>query len=474
MSTTPPYAPPSVGPAGLVISTYQSILADNLQGFLNIYGPNQYIAPDSAIYQLISIISSKMSDCNLGLQLAYNQTSPQTAVGAGLDRVIKMNGLQRAAFTYSTCPLVVTGTPGVSIQNGFAQDVNGNIWALPSSVTIIGGSITVTATCTTPGNVVAEPGQISIISTPQSGWASVVNEVEATSGDPIQTDSQVRAVQAVSVALPSQTRLASTLAAILAVPGVTRVNTGVPTPDGPGSSIENPTGAVDSWGNPAHSISMVVEGGTDTAVALAIYGARSIGCFTNGTTNIPVTDPNTGFQMTMSYFRPTYTPICVLIAVNKLAGYSSATGAAIQAGLVDYLNSLAIGESVVFSELYGAALTARSNPDQPIFSITSIKSGKQLAQTTASLTAGSNTIIVAAATGIAIGQNVIDETNFGVVPANTTVTAVSGTTITLSANALATQGADTVSFFQLATTDITLDYIDAALGVNANVVVSAS
>ena len=44
-------------------------------------------------------------------------------------------------------------------------------------------------------------------------------------------------------------------------------------------------------------------------------------------------------------------------------------------GVVDYLNSLGIGESVVYSELFGAALTARPNPDQPLFSIRSITFG---------------------------------------------------------------------------------------------------
>ena len=87
------YAAPTVTAAGLIISTYQDILADNIQAYLNIYGQNQYVGTDSAIYQLLSILSLKQSDTNLGLQLAYNQSSPQTAVGAGLDRVVKMNGL---------------------------------------------------------------------------------------------------------------------------------------------------------------------------------------------------------------------------------------------------------------------------------------------------------------------------------------------------------------------------------------------
>ena len=59
--STPPYFPPSIGPAGLQVPAYQSILADNIQAFLNIYGTNQYVAPDSAIYQLLSIISPRFS-----------------------------------------------------------------------------------------------------------------------------------------------------------------------------------------------------------------------------------------------------------------------------------------------------------------------------------------------------------------------------------------------------------------------------
>ena len=95
--STPPYVPPFVGPAGLTVASYASIFPDNLAAYLNIYGQNQYVGQDSAIYQLLSILSLKQSDANLGLQLTYNQSSPQTAVGAGLDRQVKMNGLARAA-----------------------------------------------------------------------------------------------------------------------------------------------------------------------------------------------------------------------------------------------------------------------------------------------------------------------------------------------------------------------------------------
>lgn len=374
--STPTYVAPSIGPSGLTVPSYQAILNDNLQAFLNIYGANQYVAPDSAIYQLLSIISLKQSDTNLALQLTYNQSSPQTAVGAGLDRQVKMNGLARAPFSYSTAQLTLTGTAGTTITNGFAQDQNGNLWSLPVAVDIVGGAVVVTATCTTPGAVAAEPGTINIINTPVAGWRTVNNVNAALTGLPIETDSELRARQSISVSLTSVTPIAATIAAILAVPGVVRVAPGYPTPGGPGTSIENPTGATDSWGNPPHSISMVVECNNTVTVAAAIYQKKTIGCFTNGTTTVPVPDPITGVVESISFFLPTNLPIFVLVNV---AGYgttpTSAITQAVQTAIVAYLNALAIGETVSLGALYYEAMSINNNLVTPSFGVQSITLG---------------------------------------------------------------------------------------------------
>jgi len=360
------YAPPSITSAGLTIPSYQDIIADNVAQYLKIYGANQYVGDDSAIYQLLSILSLKMSDTCEALQYAYNQSSPLTAIGAGLDRIVKLNGIARLPYTYSTATVAVTGVVGTVIKNGVAQDTNGNQWNLPQPTVTIpsGGSINVLATCTTAGNVTAEPGTITIIATPVGGWSSVTNAAAAIPGTPIETDSQLRARQAISVSLPSVTMLAGTVADLEAVSGVTRVNV-----------LENPTGGTDANGNPPHSITAVVEGSTDLSVATAIYNNRGIGCYTNGTTTVVITDPDTGYTMPIRFDRPTYVPIYVSMSIHLLAGGTSATLLAIQADVVAYLNSLEIGETVVYSELYGSALNARSNPDQPTFSIRAVTSG---------------------------------------------------------------------------------------------------
>jgi uncharacterized phage protein gp47/JayE len=466
--STPAYAPPSVTASGLTVPSYPSILADNLQAFLNIYGINQYVGPDSAIYQLLSIISLKQSDTMQAAQLAYNQSSPQTAVGAGLDRQVKMNGLAREAFTFSTVLLNLVGTGLSTITNGFAQDQNGNLWALPSTVTFpLSGIISVTATCTTPGAIAAEPGQVNVINTPTSGWSTVTNPTAATVGDVVESDSSLRARQAVSVALPSLTPVASTIAAILAAPGVIRVAPGYPTPGGPGSSIENPTGAVDSWGNPPHSISMVVQCTNVLSVATAIYQKKTIGCFTNGTTTNPVIDPNTGVTEDISFFLPTVYPIFVL---TTLTGYgttpNSAVLSAVQAALVTYLNELAIGETVSIGAIYFEIMNVNTNLIAPNFGTVSVQLGVTTASTTGTYGLAASSMVVASATGIIAGQLVSGP---GIAPGTLTGTP-SGTTIPLTIPTTAASTGGAVSFSTLGVVDIVMpNFYYAAEGIAGNI-----
>jgi uncharacterized phage protein gp47/JayE len=368
------YVAPSIGPAGLTIPGYLDILEDNLGVFLSIFGANQYTGEDSAIYQFLSALSLKNADCLLALQYAYNQSSPATAIGAGLDRIVKLNGIARLPYTYSVVVLTIQGTPGTVITNGSSQDVNGNIWLLPTPTIIPSvGAINVIGTCTTAGNITAEPSTINIIASPTGGWSSVTNPSPAIPGQPIESDSQLRARQAISVAVPSITMLDGTIADLLATTGVTRLNV-----------LENNTSAVDANGNPPHSITCVVEGGTNLDVATTIYNNRGIGCDTNGNINgsptpetitVVINDPYNGYPLSINFLTPSYVPIFVTYDVHLLPGGTSATLAAIAQDVEDYLNSLQIGETVVYSELWGAALNARSNPDAPIFSIRSVASG---------------------------------------------------------------------------------------------------
>jgi uncharacterized phage protein gp47/JayE len=425
------YSPPSLGPAGLTVPQYNDILADLIAQYQTAYGQNAYLGVDTADYQWISAVSAKCADTMSCCQLAYNGRSPGTAIGAALDNIAKVNGIARKAPIASTAVVTLVGTPNAVINNGVIQDANSYLWNLPAQVTIAsGGTISVTATCQTLGAIPANANTITVIATPTSGWTSVTNPAPAVNGEPVELDSQFRARQALSVALPSLTMRATVTAAIAATAGVTRYNilenyfgftasfgtcntsgtaltivSGYPLDaTDVGQAIEigatsytiatvtsgtagtlttsagTQTGASFYIGDginlgPQHSLTCVVEGGTNAAVAQTIYGARGIGCYTNGTTSVTVTDPYTAVTMPIRFSLPSYVQPYVSLSIHSLANYTTSTTTAIQTAIVNYLNSLQIGETIVLSELYGAALTVRPNPDAPMFSIRALTLG---------------------------------------------------------------------------------------------------
>lgn len=359
------YIAPTIGSAGLTLPTYEDIRDDLIESFKSIYGQDSYLEEDSPDYQWISAVASKVSDAFQLLQYVYNSRSPWTATGAALDSIVKLNGLTRKSASYSTCTVTVSGTPGAVIVNGVCKDTSGYLWDLPASVTIgSGGTVDCSAQCETIGAISALTGSITTINTPQSGWLSVTNADAAVVGQPIETDAQLRARQALSTRTASHTMLSGTVAAIAAVSGVTRYNV-----------VENYTSAYDADGNPPHSVTCVVEGGTDDDVAEAIFYNRGIGCDMNGTTSTYVTDPDTGDSVEVKFTRPDYIPIYVECIINPFTGYTLATRTAIETALYNYLNDLQIGSDLTISGLYGAVMDVMEDITEPIFSITSMRAG---------------------------------------------------------------------------------------------------
>ena len=368
------YAAPTITSAGLTMPLYSDVLADLIELAKSIYGSDIYLGADSLDYQFISIFALKLTDAYNTTQLVYNNRSPATAIGSALDSIVKINGLARKAASYSTCEVVITGTPTTVITNGIVADVSGNQWSLPTPITIpSGGTMTVSATCNVIGAITATIGTITTISTPTSGWISVNNTVAAVAGLDTETDSTLRSRQAISTELPSQTLLGGTSAGIASISNVTRYKV-----------YENDTAVTDSNGIPSHSICAVVEGGTDNDIANEIYYRKNVGCGTYGTTAVAITDPSYGTITTIQFYRPTYVPVYATISLHALNGYTSALGTEIIAAVAAYLNSLPVGEGVTMSAIGATAMTIVSDLKNPTFSIRAVVAGTSLESQTSS------------------------------------------------------------------------------------------
>ena len=299
------YYAPYIDTAGIHVPTYEDIRDDLIASMKQIFGQDIYLDDDSQDYQQISIFAKKIFDTNSLAVLVYNNRTANTAIGTGLDNLCALVGIKRKPATYSTCQLTINGEPGTVINDGQASDGT-NLWDLPKIVTIPdNGIITVEATSHEKGYIAALPNTINIVATPVYGWLGVTNTYQANPGNDAETDASLRARYAISIQAPADSIFESLLASLKQVAGVTKVR-----------GYENDTGAADSIGLPAHSVTFVVEGGDNTDIATEIYYKKTPGCYTNGSTAVNITSP-TGNITVIRFYRPTYKTVYVKVFVKK-------------------------------------------------------------------------------------------------------------------------------------------------------------
>lgn len=359
------YFAPYIDRTGIHIPSYIDIRDDLIEQCKSIFGQDIYLKEDSQDYQWIATVAEKIYDSFQLAQAVYNNRSPVGAMGVGLDSIVKINGIKRKSATYSKCEVTISGLKDTKIQKGIVLD-KGNIqWKLPNEVIIPEeGQIDVIATCSIPGPIVANVGDLINIFNPTYGWNGVYNSINAELGSYVEDDSKLRHRQSKSTAQASLTLLEGTSGAVAQLKGVTRSKV-----------YENDTDLVNEKGLPPHSITVVVEGGIDVDIANAIFIHRGIGCFTNGDVVINITD--TKLQVTpIRFFRPLYVDISVEVNIKQLNGYTSETTENIKKNLQTYLNSLEIGASLSISSLWGVALQAMPNLMNPMFSVLSITASK--------------------------------------------------------------------------------------------------
>lgn len=332
-----------VDSAGIHAPAYSDILTWLQTQYQGIYGTDAVLTNDTQDGQWLGILASVINDCNNSCVAAYNNFSPQTAQGAGLSSIVKINGLTRNAPTNSTVSVTIGGTVESTINNGIITDSNQNQWTLPAQVVIpSGGTIVVTATCTTPGAITAI-AQTFGIANPQQGWQSAVSANPAVPGQPVESDGALRIRQTASTVDDQETVLAGLSGNLLQLAGVTRLNI-----------VENDTSSTNSDGVPANSIAVVIEGGNTADIGNVIIHDKSPGCGTYGSISYTETD-DFGNNQTVYFSNPT--EVTITVVVNLLAstipggGYTTTIGAQIQAAIAAYIIALPIGGDVYFNRL---------------------------------------------------------------------------------------------------------------------------
>ena len=318
-------------------------------------------------------MSDRIHDCLLAIQMVYNNRSPHTAIGAALDGLVKLNGIRRKSATPSRCVVTLTGHARTEIVNGVVADDTGTNWTLPGPLVFPGESgiveVEAMAVCMKVGALTAPPDTITRIITPTDGWLSVTNHEAATPGQEVEGQEALRARQAISTARPSRTVLEGLIGGIAEIPDVTRYRV-----------YENDTNIFGFYGVPipGHSICAVVEGGLDDLIGLEIYLRKTPGCGTYGDIKVEIAKGDAAKVLVITpmwFFRPRYYDMHVTVTVKPLAGYTRAVNEGIRENVAEYLNSIAIGDSLIISGLWVAAASAMASQTRPSFSITNVTVG---------------------------------------------------------------------------------------------------
>jgi uncharacterized phage protein gp47/JayE len=334
---------PTLDATGISVPDYSDIFTQLQNAYLQIYGTDSDLDPDSLDGQFLAIFARVISDCDNAAQDVYNAFSLNTAQGAGLSSLVKLVGVRRAVAGFSTDQLTIVGTVGTTISGGQVGDSlgQGTIWNLPSTVNIPGsGTITVAITNTVPGPATFEPGQIATILTPTQGWQTASNVGPAVAGAAVQGDAALREAATNAVGGPASTILEAIFAAINNVANVTRFTV-----------YENDTDVNDANGQGPHSIYAVVQGGVVQDIVNAIGETKSPGTTTLGTTSGTFIDQN-GVPDLIHFYQLTLVTITVVVNIQRLNGYTSATAGYIQQAVAAYLSGASIGEISYLGRLY--------------------------------------------------------------------------------------------------------------------------
>lgn len=323
---------------------FNGYLADWEATLRSIYGSDIDLTPGSPDGQFAAALAQKDTNLEQQAKQIYLGRSPAGAVGAGLSRLVQLNGISRKSAQFSTVPITMSGAADTVIPiNSLISDPNDP--TLPSFKTAaeytigVGGTITGQAICSESGPVNVASGRLTKIQTVIDGWDAVTNTSAAAPGRYVETDPVLRGRRALSAAMPSQSLIDGLYAALADLAGVDDVVV-----------YENATGTYDIKGHPPHSIHVVIDGGLDADIANAIWVKSSAGATKVGQQSFSIADTQGNPQL-MRWDTPTDLNVYITVTLSREP--TAFEIASIQNALVTFGQETSrIGQDVPWGDLF--------------------------------------------------------------------------------------------------------------------------
>ena len=232
--------------------------------FRDALGDDVDVAPETPQGQLIGVWALLAAEFDEALIAVGNGFSVSRSIGAQLDDLGSLLGIERLQTAQSTVVVTLSGTAGTVIPaDARARTTDGALFALAGAYQVeAGGTVTGMMRAVDSGPVGAAAGTLTDIVDLVPGWTAVVNPTAASLGRLRETDTVFRARYQQTVTRNARGPTAAIQTGLIEVDGVT---TATVRANATASDVTVQTRTI-----AAHGIYVIVDGGTDTAVAAAI------------------------------------------------------------------------------------------------------------------------------------------------------------------------------------------------------------
>ena len=306
-----------IGINGLVTQSLEEIRADLSTKFKNIYGNDINLEQNSPDGQFINLLAQEKKDTLDLFTQFYNNLDPDRAIGIPQQILYKLNGLTINAYTYSYVYVDVTVTQSVTLQGldenienadgtGYTvRDTNGNRWILANTTEIIAGSARLSFRAAELGAITALPNTITVMETVLLGVSGVNNAgPNYITGNQGETSAQFRQRRNQAMAVAAQGFDDAIESQMLNIENVTQCKVY----DNRSAEVVNDI--------PAHTVWVIVEGGTPDQIGRIIYNNLPPGIPMKGTQSVEITKTN-GQLQTINYDLPEAVPLYVRATIKN-------------------------------------------------------------------------------------------------------------------------------------------------------------
>lgn len=349
---------PTIDASGITIQSFEEIYAELVAGYQAIYGVDINLNQESPDGQRVAIEAKSRADMQaFGLWIA-NNFDPDFARGIFQAKIAKLSGIFPRPATRSFWDLSITTTRILTLPTGYQiSDDLGQLWELPAPVILPIGVSAITFQATDFGSVTGLAGAAFTPVTVVLGVTGFTASVDAEPGKDEETDEEFVQKRNLSLENPAFSTTNSLTARLLNTAGVTDAYVYDNDTDDDGPPLHP------DWALEAHSIWVVVEGGTIDDIMTAMLYQKTGGAGMKGAieANIPETltrpDGSTFVVYQIRRFdRPVMVPLYITLTATRRNPLVPVDIALLKQKIAAY--KFYIGTPLEASALYCPAYTA--------------------------------------------------------------------------------------------------------------------